>query len=32
VYLAGVRPADVTGQILHANWFGESWGPRSAAP
>lgn len=32
VYLAGARPADVTGQILHTYTFGESWGPRYPTP
>jgi NAD(P)-dependent dehydrogenase (short-subunit alcohol dehydrogenase family) len=32
VYLAGARPADVTGQILHTYTFGETWGPRYETP
>jgi NAD(P)-dependent dehydrogenase (short-subunit alcohol dehydrogenase family) len=32
IYLAGARPADVTGQILHTYTYGESWGPRYAIP
>jgi NAD(P)-dependent dehydrogenase (short-subunit alcohol dehydrogenase family) len=32
VYLAGARPADVTGQILHTYTFGETWGPIYETP
>jgi 3-oxoacyl-[acyl-carrier protein] reductase len=32
VWLAGVRPAEMTGEILHTYSFGDSWGPRAEAP
>jgi NAD(P)-dependent dehydrogenase (short-subunit alcohol dehydrogenase family) len=32
VWLAGARPADVTGEILHTYTFGETWGPRYEKP
>jgi NAD(P)-dependent dehydrogenase (short-subunit alcohol dehydrogenase family) len=31
-WLAGARPADVTGEILHTYTFGETWGPRRETP
>lgn len=31
-WLAGARPADVTGQVLHTYTFGESWGPAYDTP
>jgi NAD(P)-dependent dehydrogenase (short-subunit alcohol dehydrogenase family) len=32
VWLAGARPAQVTGEVLHTYTFGESWGPRRETP
>jgi NAD(P)-dependent dehydrogenase (short-subunit alcohol dehydrogenase family) len=32
VWLAGARPAQVTGEILHTYTFGESWGPSRDRP
>jgi citronellol/citronellal dehydrogenase len=32
VFLAGARPSDLTGQVLHTYTFGQSWGPRPATP
>lgn len=31
VWLAGARPADMTGEILHTYTFGEEWGPKREA-
>jgi NAD(P)-dependent dehydrogenase (short-subunit alcohol dehydrogenase family) len=30
VYLAGARPSDLTGQVLHTYTFGQTWGPSYA--
>jgi NAD(P)-dependent dehydrogenase (short-subunit alcohol dehydrogenase family) len=32
VYLAGARPSDITGQIVHTYTFGQSWGPSYVTP
>ncbi len=32
VFLAGARPSDLTGQILHTYTFGQSWGPSYPTP
>jgi NAD(P)-dependent dehydrogenase (short-subunit alcohol dehydrogenase family) len=32
VWLAGIRPADMTGQIVHTYTFRDSWGPPAQAP
>jgi NAD(P)-dependent dehydrogenase (short-subunit alcohol dehydrogenase family) len=32
VHLAGVRPSEMTGQILHTYTFGQSWGPSYVSP
>jgi NAD(P)-dependent dehydrogenase (short-subunit alcohol dehydrogenase family) len=32
VWLAGVRPDELTGEVLHTYTFGETWGPRPERP
>jgi NAD(P)-dependent dehydrogenase (short-subunit alcohol dehydrogenase family) len=32
VWLAGARPSEMTGEIVHTYTFGEAWGPRPETP